>query len=262
MSRHHSRRPTAQQTSWDSVAHWYDGWVGKKGSYHHRQLAIPIVMRLLAPKPGERILDVGAGQGVLCPYVHRSGARYTGVEAGERLVGLARRHHSSRGRFVVGDARRLACVSELKEGMFDAIVFMLSIQNMDPLTEVIGSAGWALRSGGRVVLLMTHPCFRPPRQSGWGHDPKRKLQYRRVDRYLSSFHMPEKVGNGTSKGKTTTFHRPLQAYVDALAGEGLLIDRIEEVACPEGLQPETRPRQAADGNNEIPLFLGLRARRA
>jgi hypothetical protein len=36
-----------------------------------------------------------------------------------------------------------------------------------------------------MVLLLTHPCFRVPRQSGWGWDEQRKLQYRRVDRYLT-----------------------------------------------------------------------------
>ncbi len=57
---------------------------------------------------------------------------------------------------------------ELHRREFDAVVFLLSIQNMDPLHSVLKSASWMLRSGGRTVLLMTHPCFRLPRQSGWG----------------------------------------------------------------------------------------------
>ena len=36
-------------TSWDSVATWYDGWVGEDGSEHHREVAIPALLDLLEP---------------------------------------------------------------------------------------------------------------------------------------------------------------------------------------------------------------------
>ena len=39
-------------------------------------------------------------------------------------------------------------------------MFCLSIQDMDPLEEVVRSLKWALRPQSRVVLLMTHPAFR------------------------------------------------------------------------------------------------------
>ena len=68
-----SRRPSAP-TSWDPVAAWYDGWVGQDGSEHHREVAVPALLDLLDPQPGERILDIGAGQGVLAPYIAQAGA--------------------------------------------------------------------------------------------------------------------------------------------------------------------------------------------
>ena len=52
------RRPAAD--SWDAVACWYDGWVGARGSRYHQGAAIPVVLDLLRPCPGESILDVGA----------------------------------------------------------------------------------------------------------------------------------------------------------------------------------------------------------
>lgn len=251
-----SDRSGPVRTSWDGVAAWYDGWVGKKGSVHHRKLAIPAVLELLDLRPGEKVLDVGAGQGVLCPYVVEAGARYTGVDASGRLLGLARRRHGRQGRFFRGDARRLSELPALGAGNFDAVVFLLSIQNMEPLQEVLDSASRALRTGARAVLLMTHPCFRPPRQSGWGWDGRRKLHYRRVDRYLSPFYLPEEIRAGKRRGRTFSFHRPLEAYVNGLAACDLLVERIVEVATSES-------SGKADGpvNPEIPLFLGLRARK-
>lgn len=97
----------ARSTSWDSVAHWYNGWVGKRGSEYHRKLAIPALMELLRPEVNEQILDVGCGQGVLSPFIVRTGAQYTGVDASSRLIGLAKRHHKTLGRFIQGDACKL-----------------------------------------------------------------------------------------------------------------------------------------------------------
>lgn len=242
------------------MATWYDGWVGDHGSAYHQQLAIPAVLDLLQPRGGDEILDVGGGQGVLAPYLVEEGARVTVVDASARLISAAkRRHRSLKGaRFVVGDARRLPAVAGLEHGGFDAAVFMLSIQDMDPLIDVVHGIDWALKDTARVVLLMTHPAFRQPRHSGWGVDEGRKLTYRRIDAYLGEMAVPMKsLGGGLP---TRSFHRPLSTYVNALADAGFLTDAMLEI--PD-LPPERRPGRVARGdgrvNAEIPIFLALRA---
>lgn len=243
--------------SWDPVADWYAGWVGAEGSEHHRRLAIPALLDLLRPAAGEQVLDVGCGPGVLAPHVAAAGARCTGVDASRRLIAFARRHHGAQGRFVVGDATRLRKVPGMAENGFDAAVFLLSIQDIDPLDEALRSAAWALRSGGRMVLLMTHPCFRIPRQSGWGWDAGRRLRYRRIDRYLTPLEVPMKAyGRG---GATRSYHRPLEAYVNGLAECGLLIDGVHEIPTFNTHPPGPRSRAERMAMREIPLFLGLRA---
>jgi ubiquinone/menaquinone biosynthesis C-methylase UbiE len=248
------------ETSWERVATWYDGWVGDHGSAYHQQLAIPAVLDLLQPGTGEEFLDVGGGQGVLAPYLAEAGAEVTVVDASAKLIAAAkRRHRSLRGaRFIVGDARRLPAVAGLEAGSFDGAVFLLSIQDMDPLDDVLRGVDWALRPVSRVVLLMTHPAFRLPRHSGWGFDEGRKLTYRRVDAYLGEMAVPMKsLGGGQP---TRSFHRPISAYVNALADAGFVTDAMIEL--PD-LPPERRPGAAARGDArasaEIPIFLGLRA---
>jgi ubiquinone/menaquinone biosynthesis C-methylase UbiE len=249
----------ARDTSWERVARWYDGWVGASGSQYHRSSAVPAVLELLAPRPGERILDVGSGQGVLAPEISRAGARYTGVDASPTLVARARRRHGREGTFLVGDARRLDNVSGVATQSFDAAVFLLSIQDMDPLSAVVASVARALRPTARVVLLMTHPAFRQPRHSGWGRDETRGLVYRRIDAYLSPMDVPMKAVAGSEP--TRSFHRPISTYVNTFADLGFAIDAMREIAdLPDELRPATR-RAATAADAEIPLFLGLRARR-
>jgi SAM-dependent methyltransferase len=231
--------------------------MGTGGSKHHRSYALPVVLDLLAPQASEAILDIGAGQGVLAPFIAQAGAHYTGVDASPTLLRFARRQHGQHGRFLLGDARQLRRHPQLQPATFDAAVFLLSIQDMDPLDVVLREAATMLKANGRVVLLLTHPCFRVPRQSGWGWDAGRKLRYRRVDRYLTPLGVPMKAYRGKQPGTTISFHRPLHVYVNTLAACGLLVDRMQEITTQHANDTQAKADQLAE--QEIPLFLALRA---
>lgn len=244
-------------SSWDPVAGWYDATVGVRGSPHHRKAGIPTVMALADLRRGERVLDVGCGTGVLAFHVLKAGCEYLGVDASAAMVRLARKRRGEEGRFEQGDARDLVGTTSAAPGSFDVAVFLLSVQDMDPLDQVFASTARVLAPGGRVVLFMVHPAFRPPRGSGWGYDPKRKLTYRRVERYLAPAAVPMKeyaeVRGGAPRGATISFHRPLQDYVNALAGAGLWVDAMVEL-------PDPVKEGEERSNPEVPLFLALRAR--
>src|SRR5690625_333549 len=113
-------------TSWDPVASWYTGWVGKSGSVYHRKAALPTVMRLAAPAEGEKLVDIGCGHGVLSRPVRQAGAAYTGVDFSGRLIEAARRGAVKGARFLHADARRLTGLPGLEAGSHDVAVFMLS----------------------------------------------------------------------------------------------------------------------------------------
>lgn len=253
-------RRQSNRTDWDPAAAWYDDWVGKGGSGLHREVAIPVVLASVALRRGEKVLDIGSGQGVLAPHIRATGAVYTGVDASRRLVARARKRHGKHGRFMRADATRLSETGAFSSGDFDAVVFVLSIQNMDPLDRVLESAAWALRPGGRLVMLVLHPCFRVPRLSGWGWDPNRKLRYRRVDGYLKPMAVSKDRYLQRKQGRTCVFHRPLQAYLNGLVQCGFAIDHVEELPryAPEG---RGRRPKGCEESEDIPMFLVLRARK-
>jgi SAM-dependent methyltransferase len=253
MARKHPR-----SRSWDPVADWYIGWTGKRGGRHHRQTAIPTVIDLLNPQPGERILDIGCGPGALSSHIASAGALYTGVDASPRLLRFAKTHHGESGIFLIGDATRLPDIAALQPSSFDAAVFLLSIQDIEPLEDTIASSAWALDRGGRIVILMTHPCFRIPHESNWEWDDRRRQMYRRIDGYLTRRRVAMR-SYGKGNGHTQSYHRPLTTYARVLAEHGFAIDRLVELPSADAPEPGPRQKAASRANQEIPLFLGLRA---
>ena len=239
------------------MAEWYDRLVGDEGSEYQREVVFPGVLRLLALQRGEPAVDEACGQGALCRVFHERGVEVTGVDAAEPLVRAARERGPAAIRYHVGDARDL---SFLPPDYFAAAACVLAIQNIHPIRPVFEGARRALRVGGRLVVVMMHPCFRGPKETSWGWDEQRKVQYRRVDRYLR----PRKSPIVTHPGKspdlyTWSFHRPIEAYVKALRQAGLLVDALEE--WPSHKKSAPGPRAAAENvaREEIPMFLAIRA---
>lgn len=256
---HKGRSAPRAHTSWDPVAHWYARWSGSEGSDYHKNIAIPTVLDLLQPAATETIADIGCGTGVLAPALPK-GIRYIGIDASPRLIVTARRRHGRKNTFVPADATRLAANPDLRAGSADAAVFMLSIQDMEPLHDVLANAAWLLTPSGRIVIFMMHPCFRIPRQSGWGWDNDRRLQYRRVDSYLTPQQVPVRPIARGQPGAIKAYHQPLEAYVNGLLETGFRIDRFVEIPAYPAIKRKGRRAKAENrANREIPLFLALKA---
>jgi len=249
-----ARPPVPSTTDWSDISSWYDALVGSEGSEYHREVVLPGVVRLLRATPGQRVLDVACGQGVLCRWLMQQGIQTTGIDAAPDLITAARSHGP--GDFLVGDARDL---SMLSRDAYDAAACVLAIQNIHPIGGVFTGVAAALKPGGRFVIAMMHPAFRGPKETHWGWDEAGKVQYRRVDRYL----LPRKIPITAHPGKkasayTWSFHKPIEHYIKAAARAGLLIDALEEWPSHKTSQPG--PRQAAENQarKEIPMFMAMR----
>lgn len=154
---------------------------------------------------------------------------------------------------------------------------MSAIQNIKNFALALAEAFRVLRQGGRLVIVMNHPSFRIPKRSGWGFDYEKKIQYRRVDEYISesetaiSMHpglnaSEGRVGRTDSSDEsvlgevfTISFHRPLQAYFKALRKAGFLVSRLEEWTSNKKSQSGPRVDAENKARREFPLFLALEA---
>jgi SAM-dependent methyltransferase len=115
-----------------------------------------------------------------------------------------------------------------------------------------------LKTGGRFFLVLNHPAFRVPKASSWGWDEKDRVQYRRIDAYLSEAKVPMQMHPGSKPGSyTLSFHRPLQFYMKALRKAGFLLESLEEWNSERKSEPGPRAKAEDKARKEIPLFLTL-----
>ena len=114
-----------------------------------------------------------------------------------------------------------------------------------------------------MYLILNHPAFRIPKETSWGWDGKRKIQYRRIDSYLSESKAKIQMHPGSSPNEFSwSFHRPMQFYSKALLKNNFCISRIEEWNSHKKSEPGPRAIAEDRARREIPLFLFIEAKRS
>ena len=101
------------------------------------------VLDLLAPRPGERILDLGCGDGALTESIVAAGADVIGVDGSPDMVAAAR----ARGL----DARVMDGQRLVFEAEFDVVFSNAALHWMPDADAVLAGVARALRPGGRFV---------------------------------------------------------------------------------------------------------------
>ncbi len=252
----------SRKTSWEPVAEWYSNHLSQPGTFHET-IIFPKTVRLLNPKPGGHYVDLACGEGSFTRFLMKQvrSIMMVGIDVSPRLIKQAQQHSRSTAcRFLVGDATHDA--AQLSKERADGMTCILALQNMHPLSPVFRNAAQLLKRNAPFVIVLNHPCFRQPRQSGWGWDDERKLQYRRLDGYMTPFEMPILAHPGANPTlKTYSYHRPLSEYIQSLFQHGFVVDALEEWISDKNSDSGPRAKAENVSRTEFPLFLTIRARK-
>ena len=108
-----------------------------------------VVVRWLDAGEGDRVLDVGCGDGYYDWRISRSGAHVTGIDLHEKRLAYARKHYGSeRTEFLAMDAEQ----ADLAAGSFDKALCLCVMEHLGDDERVMRNVGRALKPGGRFAF--------------------------------------------------------------------------------------------------------------
>jgi SAM-dependent methyltransferase len=185
---------------WDPQAY------GREGAFVHKLSAG--VVEWLDARPGERILDLGCGDGQLTTRLAAAGANMTGVDASPAMVEAAK----ARGvKAEQGPAERLP----FPAGSFNAVFSNAALHWVHGQDEMMDEVRRVLKPGGRFVAEM----------GGHGNIAAIRVAFTAV---------LERHGYGDREADVNYYPTP-NAYRARLERHGFTVERIELIPRPTQL---------------------------
>lgn len=196
---------------WQELAEWWSDEVAGDPAYVEE--VIPLLVEMLQPIGGERVLDAGVGEGQVARVVQEVGSDVVGVDLSPELAAEA-------GTSVVGS---IADLGFFRPNSFDAGYISLVLEHLPQLDNVFEELARVVKPKGRVALVINHPIATAP-ESGPIVDSMDGELFWRPGRYLGSGFTEEPAGDGVVR----FYHRSMSALLNAAADAGLTLEQIEE----------------------------------
>jgi demethylmenaquinone methyltransferase/2-methoxy-6-polyprenyl-1,4-benzoquinol methylase len=156
----------AIRRNYDRLSRWYDWFAGSEKRFTDAGL------RLLDPRPGERILEIGSGTGHALAHLADAGGRITGLDLSAGMLSRARhrvsRSGSRRVDFCQGDALALPFPSRTFHGIF--LSFTLELFAAPDISRVLDECYRVLKPVGRLgVVALAREKRTAVRMYEWFH---------------------------------------------------------------------------------------------
>jgi ubiquinone/menaquinone biosynthesis C-methylase UbiE len=254
---------TSEIQGWEQLSAWYDSKHGETGDLWHRSLIDPVLIHLVGMVNGKRILDLGCGNGYLARRFAREGAAVTAIDASPGMIERALAHDPES---KLGIDYRLSSASNLgplEDGTFDIVFANMSLMDIEDAEAAIGEVARVLKTRGRFVASISHPCFDNGKDSAWimektiGDNGLETKLCRKITRYRqrSSQLYPWRISD-YQRGWTRGYHRPLNWYASAFKSAGLAITALEE---PEPMTEFLEEESDSRWFLEVPLHIVFEA---
>jgi SAM-dependent methyltransferase len=233
---------------WEAHADWWiEGFTDGADPEYVEQI-LPLAAEELAG--ARRVLDIGCGDGQIARLAAAQGSNVVGVDPTWNCVSVAEARGGG-----PAYARAGAASLPFASGSFDAATACLVFEHIDEVDAAIAEVARVLEPGGRFCFFLNHPILQAP-GSSWidDHMVDPPEQYWRLGPYLVETETTEQVELGVW---IRFIHRPMSRYVNALAANGLTIERMVEPAPPPGFL-ERAPGYADSAAFPRLLYLRLR----
>ena len=209
---------------WDTNASFWVQIIREHRDKYRNELTDPAMLKAIGEPAGLAVLDAGCGEGYLSRILASNGATVTGVDSSARLIEAARTQNPADALPVSFD---VGSVDELpyRDSTFDLVVCNHLINDLYDPSKPISEFARVLRSGGRLIILMLHPCFYNKHaerdQATNGMIASSYFETRSIEQVFE-------VGGLTSPAANTAWFRPLEFYTEELRKSGFAITSLTE----------------------------------
>ncbi|HNS51467.1 MAG TPA: class I SAM-dependent methyltransferase [Anaerolineae bacterium] len=267
MSRDDLRRANEEvREVWNANAAFWDARMGE-GNDFVEVLTWPATERLLALRPGERVIDIACGNGLTSRRMAALGAQVLACDFAEQMIAHARARtleHEDRIEFHVLDATDEAALSALGEARFDAALCAMALFDMAEIAPLMRALARLLRPEGRFVFSTTHPCFNHSRMAHMAEMQDREGRIETLYSVKVYGYKTPSVAHGVAidgqPRRQLYFDRPLEVLLGAAFEVGFVLDGLEERAFPPEHRTGRHPLSWSGRFSEIPAVLVARLR--
>jgi 2-polyprenyl-3-methyl-5-hydroxy-6-metoxy-1,4-benzoquinol methylase len=267
VSEEERRRAHAQtRDAWNVNAGFWDERMGE-GNDFVEVLIWPATERLLALRPGERVLDIACGNGLTSRRLAAAGARVVAFDFAEQMIARARERTGEGAPHItyhVLDGTDEAALLSLGEGEFDAALCQMALFDMAEIDPLLRALARLLRPGGRFVFSVMHPCFNSAHATLMAELQEDGTDVRTRYAVKVFGYMTPSIAQGAAiAGQPRAqayFHRPLQTLLGAAFEVGFVLDGLEERAFPPDHAAGRGPLSWNGNFSETPPVLVARVR--
>jgi len=227
---------------WDEASESWADFVREGKDYYREEMNSPVAFKMVGNVKGKRVLDLSCGEGYNTRVLARRGAKVVGVDFSRKMIELASQREKDEKLgidYYVSDAANLR---EFRSGYFDLVTCFMALMDIERYEDAISEVARVLKKNGRFVFSITHPCFEwgettsGEKIAEWrykeGTDDTAKkealclevMNYFGIVKCEVSWDMKRLA----KPFKTTSFHRTLSDYFQALHENGFLVTRLVE----------------------------------
>lgn len=210
----------------DTYAQNAEFWVKiiRQGLDRYRtELTDAAVFGAIGSCAGLAVLDGGCGEGCLSRYLAVRGAAVYGIDTSGALIAAAEQERERLHLTIEYQVASLEAIPYPSK-KFDIVVCNHVMSDLANPAAALKEIGRVTKPGGKLVLLMLHPCFytASAERSNHGDLP--------VDAYFSTRRIDQRfnVAGIESPDEVHMNFRPLEDYMSFLADSGYVVTRLFE----------------------------------
>lgn len=149
--------PANDLTLYEDHAH---GWWDKTNPYFRSLISVndfrlELIREWLKPSPGQTVVDIGCGGGLIAAPFDQAGADVIGIDLSPGSLRTAGQHCSKRARFIAGDARAIPLADDLA----DIVIIADVLDHIAEYKTAIAEGARVLRHGGKMFVTTLNRSF-------------------------------------------------------------------------------------------------------